>query len=130
LLAAYLSGVAGNITGILIYPEHHQALGASGMVMGALGLLATESLASWRNFPYSRKIFLRALAAAVLVLVLIGFSPGTDIVAHIGGFVAGAIFGLALSLIRPEALQASVASMSCGMILLVCVILSWWKVIA
>jgi membrane associated rhomboid family serine protease len=104
LLSAYLAGAAGNLAGLKLYPDH-QGLGASGMVMGALGLLATESVGWWwRNRSTSEALW-RAGASAILVLVLVGFSPGTDVVAHVGGFVAGAIFGGALSLVRPNLLQ-------------------------
>lgn len=43
LLLAYLAGAAGNIAGLFLHPEPHRGLGASGMVMGGLGLLAAQS---------------------------------------------------------------------------------------
>jgi rhomboid protease GluP len=99
LLAAFLAGAGGNVTGLLIYPEPHRGLGASGMVMGALGLLTVQSLAWLKSHPRPRQLLLRALGAGVLILVLFGFSPGTDIIAHVGGFVFGAIFGVLLHLL-------------------------------
>lgn len=44
LLAAYLAGVGGNLATWLVYGDNHRGLGASGMVMGALGLLAAQSV--------------------------------------------------------------------------------------
>jgi len=38
LLAAYLAGVGGNVAGFFLYARPHAGLGASGMVMGALGV--------------------------------------------------------------------------------------------
>src|SRR5205085_5182165 len=39
LLAAYLSGVIGNLAGLFVYSGAHHSVGASGMIFGALGLL-------------------------------------------------------------------------------------------
>jgi ABC-type branched-subunit amino acid transport system substrate-binding protein len=57
----------------------------------------------------------RALAAGVLILVLIGFSPGTDVAAHVGGFVAGAALGLGLGWVQPATLQRLAPNVAGGM---------------
>ena len=44
LLAACLAGVGGNLTTWLVFSEGHLSLGASGMVMGCVGLLAAKSV--------------------------------------------------------------------------------------
>jgi rhomboid protease GluP len=105
LLAAYLAGAAGNAADLLIYSEPHQSLGASGMVTGALGLITSQSFAFWRKYRTGPKFLLKALAGGVLILVLIGFNPDADIVAHVGGFAAGALFGFVLGHARPTTLQ-------------------------
>jgi membrane associated rhomboid family serine protease len=51
------------------------------------------------------RFFFRAFAAGLLILVLIGFSPKSDIVAHVGGFATGALFGGLLGHWRAETLQ-------------------------
>ena len=43
MFAAYLAGVGGNLIAWWVYDETHRGLGASGVVMGALGLLAIQS---------------------------------------------------------------------------------------
>src|SRR5205823_7032698 len=55
LLAAYLAGVGGNVAGLFFHAHLATGLGASGMVMGGLGLLTMQSLSlrlnnarSWR----------------------------------------------------------------------------------
>jgi membrane associated rhomboid family serine protease len=115
LLAAFLAGAAGNAADLLIYSEPHQSLGASGMVTGALGLITFQSFAFWRKFPAGPRFLMRAAAGGVLILVLIGFDPDADVVAHVGGFLAGAVFGLALGHMNPATLQrwpANIASMA------------------
>jgi len=43
------------------------------------------------------RFFYRAIAAGVLILAMVGFSPDSDIVAHVAGFIAGAVLGCGLS---------------------------------
>lgn len=124
LLAAFLAGAGGNLTGFLIYPETHRGLGASGMVMGALGLLAVEGIAAWRA-TRATHLVRRGLAAAILVLVLMGFSEGTDIVAHVGGFVFGAVFGVILHF-SPQTIRREFPNAMCVVTLAGLTILTWW----
>lgn len=96
LLAAYLSGTAGNVFSWLVYREAHLSLGASGVVMGALGLLAAQSFGAFHAGQRGWKTPLAGLAAGVMLFVLLGLNPGTDIAAHFGGFVAGTLLGVVL----------------------------------
>lgn len=105
LLAAFLAGAAGNVASLFLYSQPHLSLGASGMVTGALGLVTVQSFFFWRKYRFGKRLFLRAVAAGVLILALIGFSPEADIVAHAGGFVAGAILGCGLVCAQPERLH-------------------------
>lgn len=124
LLAAYLAGAGGNWAGYIFYPETHRSLGASGMVMGALGLLAVEGIAAWRTTRATHWIR-RGVAAAILVLVLMGFSEGTDIVAHVGGFFFGAIFGIILHF-APENMRGKSANSLSAIALAGMTMLTWW----
>jgi membrane associated rhomboid family serine protease len=125
VLASFLAGVAGNYASVLMDPVAHESLGASGMVTGALGLIMVQSFAPWRKFRGSAPFLSRAVGAGVLMLVLIGFSPGTDTVAHVGGFVAGAVFGLALGWVRPAALQRTMPNAVAGIVLAASVLGTW-----
>jgi rhomboid protease GluP len=125
VLAAFLAGVVGNGADVLVYPSAHDSLGASGMVTGALGLITVQSFASWRRYRSAARFFPRAVASGVLILVLIGFSPGTDTVVHVGGFLAGAVFGLALGLLPPAALQRSAPNVAGGIVLGALVFATW-----
>ncbi|MBI3191649.1 MAG: rhomboid family intramembrane serine protease, partial [Pedosphaera parvula] len=87
LLAAFLAGVGGNLAGALLYARPYQGLGASGMVMGALGLLAGGAISQWRAHPFSRKQVLAGLAAGLMLFLLFGADPHSDTLAHLGGFV-------------------------------------------
>lgn len=124
-LAAYLAAVAGNLAGLFIYHSPYNSLGASGMVTGALGLVTVQSFAQWRQSRRTAPLALRAAAAGVLLLVLIGFSPESDLVAHVGGFVAGAAFGLALNWTTPGSLQRTAPNVLSGLALAALLSTTW-----
>ncbi|HVR35022.1 MAG TPA: rhomboid family intramembrane serine protease [Methylomirabilota bacterium] len=105
LLATYLGGVLGNLAGFWIYQEPHRGVGASGMVMAALGMLAVQSIAHWRLGRLAARLVVSGLAGAFLLFVLMGTSPGTDIIAHLGGFVGGALLGSVLAFVPEEPLS-------------------------
>lgn len=100
LWGAYLAGVVGNLIGLAIYPLPHQSLGASGMVMGALGLLALQPPPPGYNPLLARKYRITGLMGGILLFVLLGLSPDSDQVAHFGGFVAGLCLGWFLSFLH------------------------------
>jgi membrane associated rhomboid family serine protease len=99
LLSAYVSGACGNMAGLFLHDKPFHGLGASGMVMGALGLLAAEWLPLWRKKPTGRRAALTGALAALMLFVLLGLDPNTDVVAHAGGFAAGAFSGALLGMI-------------------------------
>ena len=130
VLAASLAGAGGNLFAWWIYGENHLSLGASGVVTGALGLLAVQSVALLKR-PNAKtiRLFSAGLMAAVLLFVFLGVSPESDVVAHFGGFIAGLLLGVPLALAsrlvhRPWLNLAAVALFT------VLVILPWWLALA
>lgn len=100
LLALFAAGALGNLAVQWLHGPPHLSLGASGMVMGALGLLSVHSLRHWRQEKTSR-IVGRGVMGGLLLLTLFGLNPGTDVLAHVGGFAGGCLLGVALALL-PE----------------------------
>ena len=124
LLAAYLAGVLGNLAGFAFYSDAHRSLGASGMIMGALGLLGAEGISAWRTTRATHWLR-RGAGAAFLVLVLLGFSEGTDVIAHVGGFFSGALLGAVLHF-SPESIRGKMGN-ALGLFALTGLsILVWW----
>lgn len=119
LLTAYLAGAGGNVAGLLLYPQAHRSLGASGMVMGALGLLTAQALARWSKGMDARQLAMRGGAAGMLLLVLLGLNPEarTDVIGHVGGFATGLLLGLGLSWLPARWVQSPwiqrTATLSC-----------------
>ena len=125
LLASYLAGAAGNAFAGGLARQPHHSLGASGMVMGCLGLLAVHSLWLWRRGPRETRDVLRGLGAGVMLFILMGVTPGTDIAAHFGGFLGGVILGAGLSRLRHPG-RRPVFGLACGLVFALLVILPWW----
>jgi membrane associated rhomboid family serine protease len=125
LLASYLAGVGGNLAVYLLGASSHRSLGASGMVMGSLGLLAVHALASWRKGPGHRKLLLSGVAGGVMLFVLLGLAPDTDVLAHLGGFVTGLLLGGLISPVRRLA-SGRLVDLGAGVVFAFWVIIPWW----
>lgn len=92
-LGSTLAGVLGNVFGAWIRRDPYVGLGASGVVMGALGMLAIYRLVWERPFAGSRRRLLAGLAAGLFLFILLGANPESDMLAHTGGFVGGVVAG-------------------------------------
>ncbi|MDB6068538.1 MAG: rhomboid-related rane protein [Pedosphaera sp.] len=126
LLAAYLAGAVGNVASLVLNTKPFYGLGASGMVMGALGVLSAQSLARGENDRGRVKDMLVGLAAGVMLFALYGLAPGTDLPAHFGGFVAGLGLGAMLANIPAKFSHSNTANLVSGMLLVTVVVTTWW----
>jgi membrane associated rhomboid family serine protease len=126
LIAAYLAGVGGNVIARLVYDTTQRGLGASGVVMGALGLLTIQSFTLLRRPNANRfRLFAASILAGLLLFVFLGTSPGTDIVAHLGGFITGLILG-SLLVLAPQIIHRSHVNLAAGILFAALVVLPWW----
>src|SRR5688572_17285538 len=88
MLLSLLGGALGNVGSLLLHESPFRSLGASGFVMASLGLLAAHSLSSGRH--EKRAVWIgRGVIAGGLLVVLLGLSPKSDVLAHVGGFIGG-----------------------------------------
>ncbi|HLP76663.1 MAG TPA: rhomboid family intramembrane serine protease [Candidatus Paceibacterota bacterium] len=127
LLAAFLAGAGGNVATWLMFPDH-RSLGASGMVMGCVGLLAAQAFSVGRN-PYSIKYAVSGIVGGLFLFLLLGLGPGTDVLAHFGGFASGLLLGTIL-LFLPRLAQNTGANIIAGGIFSGLVIGTWWLALA
>jgi len=124
LLAAFLAGVGGNLASWAVHDKSMHGLGASGVVMGALGLVAVHSLAHLRKPPGAARIIIASLAGGVMLFTLLGLSPGTDVTAHLGGFLSGIAIGSLLALLPPSR-YAAIINLAAGLGFTALVIWTW-----
>jgi hypothetical protein len=95
------------------------------MVMGGLGLLAIQSPSLWRQSPRAARYVLSGIFGGIMLFVLLGLTPGTDVLAHFGGFVSGLVVGGVLSLV-PGLRQKPMPNLLSGLLFALLVIWPWW----
>lgn len=98
LLSTLFAGALGNFAGLKFYSGPYTGLGASGMMMGALGMITVHSLYLWKKNPRASRYILSGVGAGMLMFVMFGTNANSDVLAHFGGFVAGVVFGALLAL--------------------------------
>jgi len=125
LLAAYLAGAAGNVIALGLSAHATTSLGASGMVMACVGILASHSLALQRGSQFSKKELVTGLSAGLMLFVLVGLSPGSYVQAHLGGFASGLGLGAFLAFLPSLAGKTWIDS-GCGLVFTLLVLLPWW----
>jgi membrane associated rhomboid family serine protease len=125
LLASFLAGAAGNLASLLLNAKPFYGLGASGMVMGALGMLSAQTLRWNGESSGSLKQRLAGVAAGIMLFALYGVAPGTDTAAHLGGFVAGLLLGAALVFVPTEFLHRRKTNIVSGFVLLALLAVTW-----
>ena len=113
-----ITGVIGNVLSTMLAAGHPQmtvAVGASGAIMGLIGMAATFA---WRS---GQRAAAKALAFNILFVLGVGLSLSArgislvDNAAHIGGLCAGAVIGLVRVAVRrptPRWLDATAISLS------------------
>ena len=92
--------------------------------MGALGLLATQTRRLMDPTASRLKLVFTTLAATVLLFVMLGLSPESDVAAHVGGFVAGVVFGWLLARV-PDLATNLPLNLAAGFGFALLVILTW-----
>lgn len=108
LLTSYLAGAGGFLAGLIFLPETHRSLGASGLVLGALGLLAAQWVTFLRHGLTRRGLAARGILSGCLLLMLLGLSPqeNVDVLAHVAGFGSGLVLGTGLAFCPPQLIHA------------------------
>ncbi len=127
LLGILLTGAAGNLFGLLMHDEPYRGLGASGAVMGALGMLGPHAIRWIRQDPRAYRIVVGSLMAVVMLFAWFGFSPHSDVMAHTGGFLAGLVLGVILGLVDERELKRTRWN-ALGSLVALAALLSAWGV--
>ena len=124
LLLSLLGGVLGNVISMALRDGSIASLGASGMVMASLGLLTAHSFITARQEKASLLVG-RGVVAGCLLVVLLGLSPKSDVVAHVGGFAGGIVLGLIAMQFRTLLFRRSSNAISFVLTWLV-IVGAWW----
>lgn len=123
LLGAFLAGAAGNVVSWMAHGNEFRGLGASGVVMGALGLITVQSsFDQSRRHPQTVRVILAGVVAGLMLFVLLGVSPDTDVVAHFGGFTAGIAIGFLLRILPHN----PVTNVMAALLFVLLLLSTWW----
>lgn len=99
LIFTYLfCGIAGNLASLAMHPKM-VAVGASGAILGLWGVLMVLALLRDARLEGNEKAVLVNVGIFAGLTILLGFLPGIDNVAHVGGFASGCGLGFAYYLI-------------------------------
>ena len=123
LLGSLLAGAAANGIGLAFRPTAYVGLGASGLIMAALGMLVAQPMPRWRAGRYGTKLVLTGLGTGALLFVLFGTDPSADVLVHAAGFLIGTVLG-ALAALIPEARRRLASRL--GAMLTVGIVLVTW----
>lgn len=125
LLTVLGAGIANLLEGQFGPPEH-RAVGASTAVFAALGAMSAYS---WRERFQLPQRWARRWGPLIAGVILLGWTgsagEGTDVVAHLGGFVVGAVLGATAALPRGQRLLRRVPQWASGTMALAAIALAW-----
>lgn len=121
----------GNVIDIALMPLQQGSLGASTAVFATLGLLSAYS---WRRYGSTRaKWAFRGapLVAGVALLAMTGSGSGaendnTDVLAHLAGFAAGVLVGLAYAWSALPDRVGQRTQIAAGLLTMACLVGAWW----
>ena len=123
--AGTLAAAVANALNASVQPAEHVSAGASTAVFALLGLLAAYS---WRRRADQGDRWAYRWAPLVAGVCLLAFTgvggERTDVLAHLTGFVAGAVAGLLLALRRGRVAGAA-GQWVAGLATLAALVLAW-----
>jgi rhomboid protease GluP len=125
-LAILLAAAVGNGVNGVLHPAVHTGVGASTAVFAALGLLAALNLRRQASVWARGLRRWLPLGASAMLLAYMGMAgERTDVGAHVAGLVAGAVFGLGLTLVRDRIPQGTGAQRAYGVLALALLAVAW-----
>jgi len=110
LMVFLVTGIAANAISHELAPILGLKAGASGAIAGTLGALGGQALRPRSSSRY--RVWQRLGALAAFYGMLVGFGPGRDNVAHLGGLLVGLLLG---RLLAPEPMPVAPMNARAGL---------------
>ncbi|MFH1146498.1 MAG: rhomboid family intramembrane serine protease [Pseudomonadota bacterium] len=102
------TGAIGNLASALLYKTDHLSAGASTAVFGALGIVSAHQFCKKFRMPGRKMRSWIPIAGGLALLGLLGSGKGSDLAAHLLGYIAGLILGVCHSAFLREPLGRTV----------------------
>ena len=98
-----LAGAGGNLVNALVHGSTHVSVGGSTSVFGAVGMLGGLGLARRsRKKPPRRRAWMPVAATLALLAMLGTGGERVDVLAHLFGFLFGAVLGILFAFVTPH----------------------------
>ncbi|MCS1407018.1 MAG: Rhomboid protease GluP [Verrucomicrobia subdivision 3 bacterium] len=130
LLGVLLTGIGGNLFGLAFHENPYRGLGASGAVMGGLGMLGPHAVGLVREDKRAYRVMVSSLLAVAMLFVLFGLSPDSDVIAHLGGFFTGITLGVVLGFVDEIELKTGRWNLLCSLGILGILLWAWGAALA
>ena len=125
-LSILLAAVCGNLLDSAVMPNEQQTIGASTAVFAMLGLVAAYA---WRKGSGKSKRWAHSWAPLIAGIALLGITgaggENTDVFAHLSGFGAGALLGIAHAHVRTPLLDGRLGQLIAGTLTAATLVISW-----
>jgi rhomboid protease GluP len=128
LCVLLLAGAGGNALTAVAHGAHHDSVGASTAMFGAIGILSATRVMSRGRRPAARKPWV-VVAASLALLALLGTSPGSDLLAHVFGLLLGGAAGLVAASTLPRPVRPPV-QWAFAVAVLAVVVGAWLRAVA
>jgi len=118
-----LAGAGGNLANAVLHGSSHISVGASTAIFGAVGILGGSAMARQRSAQVGRRRAWVPIGAALALLALLGTEgENVDVLAHLFGFLIGAVLGILIAFASPAARRrgAQWASGSAALVIIIC----------
>ncbi len=100
--SALAAGALANAIAPVFRPGDYIGLGASGVVMAALGMLTTNLTVLWKHGFRATRWIVPGLAGGTFLFLMLGMDPKADVLVHTLGFLLGMSAGFAASWIPSQ----------------------------
>jgi membrane associated rhomboid family serine protease len=98
-----VAGAGGNLANALVHGSNHVSVGGSTSVFGAVGMLGGLGLARrGRKKMSSRRAWMPVAATLALLAMLGTGGEHVDVLAHLFGFLFGAVLGILCAFVMPH----------------------------
>lgn len=121
-----IAGMMGNVLDALWMPEQQHSIGASTAVFAALGILSAHAwmIETAPNLRWAKR--LGPLIAGVILLGFLGTGgEHTNVVAHVTGFISGALLGVVLGKIPERRFDSRALQLVTGAFALATIAVAW-----
>jgi rhomboid protease GluP len=129
-LAGLSCGISGNLLTCLVFSHAHRSLGASGVIMGFLGLVVAPPAAGERPGIGPKPWLVTSVLTGFFLFMLLGVDPQANVVAHLGGWITGWLLGVLWGILPERVRQNPLGDRLAGLIFFFILAYAWYRALS